>query len=594
MRKIALILFIILLSIPILATEEIRGIWINSDDMPKTKAEAIKLVNDYHKSGFNLLFPEVMCRGYAIYDSKILERDPRFKDCEDILPVIISEAHKLKMEVHPWVWCFRAGYSGHPGAIITEHPEWLEKSMYGEIVSINNGMWLSPISDEATSYLLSLFKEITTNYNIDGFHLDYVRYESQTPILYGYSTKARKKFKILNGIDPLAIEFLSPNFLKWIKFREDHVSKFVRNVHKELKAIKPNLIISAAVANNPYEARYNFMQNWPHWANNGWIDMIIPMTYVNNDTKFVGLMNQQLNFLDNKVFTSIGIGSHNFVNNEQRNIVQINLARKTNYMGQCLFAAKYMTPSLGKMLKSTVWSQNATLPFKSNSPKTQAIYKYKSNIKWKPAIDLASYIPIEIQEIPKYVANKKTTDINIDGYLDKDEWAPYSRLYIKYNNMGVQVPYLTIVKMTYDDEALYLGYYCEEPYMNKIKATAKLRDGNTFYDDSVEVFINMNPKTYKYNHFSVNTLNTRFDQQMYNTSWTKNWESAIYKGDKMWSCEMKIPFSELYVYSPNYGDKYRMNFTRNRWVKPEGENLAWSVTYGSFHILERFGYVFFE
>ena len=106
---------------------EARAIWIDAGAIPKTADGIRKLVRSYHRANLNVLFPEVICRGYAVYPSKLIARDPRFAGACDALPVMIKEAHKLGMEVHPWVWVFRAGYTKDRGAILTAHPEWADR-----------------------------------------------------------------------------------------------------------------------------------------------------------------------------------------------------------------------------------------------------------------------------------------------------------------------------------------------------------------------------------------------------------------------------------------------------------------------------------
>ncbi len=240
---------------------EIRGIWINSDKVPMTNEEARAMAREYYRAGFNLLFPEMICRGYAVYPSRILQRDPRFVDKDDALKVLIEEAHRLGMEVHPWVWCFRAGYTKDRGAIIANNPSWTDCSKTGETLSVNGGMWISPFVKDAREYMLGLFEELARNYDIDGFHLDYIRYEIQQPALWGYNGAACEAFKKKYGKDPHDVEYLSPDYLSWIGMRARMLDTFVQEASLRLKNIKPNLVISAAVAADPEEARYMYCQN---------------------------------------------------------------------------------------------------------------------------------------------------------------------------------------------------------------------------------------------------------------------------------------------------------------------------------------------
>ena len=575
------------------ASLEVRGIWINSDAVPKTNKETINMVKEYHRAGINLLFPEMVCRGYAVFPSDVLERDPRFVKADDILPTMIKEAHKYGMEVHPWVWAFRAGYTNNPGAIITKHPEWLESSKYGETLSINGGMWISPVIPEAREFLLNVYKELATKYNIDGFHLDYIRYEIQNPLSYGYNKYSRDKFKSLYGMDPLEIEFMTNDYLDWLDFRSMYIDTFVQEVYRTMKSINSNILVSAAVANNPNESRQNYCQNWGHWADNGWVDMLIPMTYTSSNDRFKELMSLQLDRMKGKVVTTVGIGSLNFTKDERKNESQIEMARDVNYMGQALFASAYYTKTLGDLLANGVYKDKAKFPFRSKDfPAYNTVLNYqKSLTKYVPNLTPAMDIPDSVSPIPSYDIERAKSFITIDGDVTDEEWESYKSVLINQDNIGNQTLFTTEVKAVWDEDGLIISYICKEPEMNKIKAEATTRDGWTFYDDSVEIFINMVPNAVKYNHFSVNTLNTHFDQQIYNMAWNKNWESGVKKYDTYWTCEIKIPFAELSVPTPKINEKWRLNFTRNRWVTGKVEYLNWSVPYGSFHCLERFGNV---
>ncbi|MBQ9359018.1 MAG: hypothetical protein IJT95_05700 [Abditibacteriota bacterium] len=204
-----------------------------------------------------------------------------------------------------------------------------------------------------------------------------------------------------------------------------------------------------------------------------------------------------------------------------------------------------------------------------------------------PAMEL----PEPLLSVPACNVRKAETPITIDGELD--DWQGYTGLAIDRDNHGGPAPVETKVMTAWDDEGIMFAFECAEPNMAGIKADAAERDGPTFNDDSVEVFLNMNPAQVKYNHFSVNVNNVRFDQQIYNSSWNKEWQSAVKKTDRGWQCEMKIPFSEMSVPVPVRGERWRINMTRNRNAGGSLENLCWSVTYGSFHVLERFGNAYF-
>jgi uncharacterized lipoprotein YddW (UPF0748 family) len=62
---------------------------------------------------------------------------------------------------------------------------------------------------------------------------------------------------------------------------DDHaaVSALVRDGAERLRAVRPGLVISAAVFPDPDAARDRVLQRWPEWARAGWIDLLCPMAY---------------------------------------------------------------------------------------------------------------------------------------------------------------------------------------------------------------------------------------------------------------------------------------------------------------------------
>ena len=257
-------------------TSRIRAIWVDAGAIPKSEDGIANLVRLYKKANINVLLPEVIARGYTAYPSKLLARDPRFAGAIDPMPILIREAHAAGMEVHPWVWVFRAGYTQDRGAILKAHPDWVELSKYGEDLSANGGFWISPSIPEARDFLIDLFKELVGKYDVDGIHLDYIRYEVQSPSPYGYCQYARDAFKKSCGIDPMDVDRLTSDQYSWDLYRERQINTFVQRVSTELRAIKPRLVISAAVGPNIKDARLNLLQNWANWVDNKWVDFLTP------------------------------------------------------------------------------------------------------------------------------------------------------------------------------------------------------------------------------------------------------------------------------------------------------------------------------
>ncbi|MCX8052860.1 MAG: family 10 glycosylhydrolase [Armatimonadetes bacterium] len=361
---------------------EVRAVWIDAAAMPKNEYAIRKMVNAYARAGVNVLFPETICRGYAVYPSELVARDPRFVGAPDTLAILIREAHRLGIEIHPWVWVFRAGYSQDRGAILKAHPDWAERDSDGNELSRNGGYWLSPANPAAREFLVNLFRELVTKYDVDGLHLDYIRYESQAVGDFGYNDFSVAEFIRQHGFDPRpgsvkppvenqtgneafnTNRFLEPpvgplreselNLLdKWRRFREDQISSFVERVAYEMRYLNPGapnpprrpLIISAAVGEMPDTARLVLFQNWINWLDNKWLDFVVPMSYTTDDARFLRLVRLQREAVGCRSLLVPGIGVHLHKELGQT-VCQVLLAREARADGVSLFSASYLKPDL--------------------------------------------------------------------------------------------------------------------------------------------------------------------------------------------------------------------------------------------------------
>ncbi len=88
------------------------------------------------------------------------------------------------------------------------------------------------MSQEVNQYLREVIQELYEKYNIDGIHLDYIRYQDE---YYGFHRDGRKEFNLLFDIDPLDISrgVISPRYgwdqnfsdslkMEWIKFNQNN------------------------------------------------------------------------------------------------------------------------------------------------------------------------------------------------------------------------------------------------------------------------------------------------------------------------------------------------------------------------------------
>ncbi|MDO8682169.1 MAG: family 10 glycosylhydrolase [Armatimonadota bacterium] len=594
-----------------------RAIWMDSGAIPTNHSEIREMVDRYSQAGINILMPEVFRNGYTIYPSRIATQLPKFAP-HDPLRVLISEAHKRKMEVHPWVWVFRVGHTGDQGGVLKQHPDWAAVNKSGEKLSPGGGLWLCPSMPETRKFLFQVYRELLANYDVDGIHLDYIRFENETPIPYCYNDSCRSKFKVEYGIDPIDIDPFSAAQLSWNSWRERLVNTFAQQVELEAKRIRPDLKVSAAVASEPNTARTSYMQNWPNWAANKWVDFLTPMTYTANTGRFRELVETEMATVDFKTLLFPGLGLH-LHGSSSPMLEQIAAARESAASGVTLFASSYFKEPFIDAVREGPFSTKAKPPFRVSRDEIQCKAKGRQvasaapTMEERDAYNLLKYLDYQEAQIgyvapeppplfmpsvalplPSVSVPKVTTPPKIDGQLSEDIWNNAVEITLNYTSMGDPAPVPTHIKLAYDDTNLYIGAMAIEPEMLEIRAAQTKRDGPVFYDDSIELFLDPGGRRKSYFHLAANTLGAQFDQRLLTPAWNGKWVVASGKSTDSWTLEFAIPFGELGALTPKPGDSWTANFARDRFVTGEPEYLTWSVTYGSFHQLYRFGSLIFN
>ncbi|MBD2455358.1 family 10 glycosylhydrolase [Nostoc sp. FACHB-87] len=287
-----------------LAPAEIRAVWLDRGTIVRAGGEKklAEIFDRLAQSGINTVFFETLNASYPIYPSKVApQQNPLIRGWNP-LAVAVKLAHERDMELHAWVWAFAAGNQRHnqvinvhpdyPGPVLAAHPDWANYDNKGNTIPPGQTKpFFDPANPELRQYLLKLFEEIVSEYQVDGLQLDYIRYPFQDPLagrIYGYGKAARAQFQQLTGVDPLTI---SPSqtelWQKWTEFRTQQIDSFVAEVSAMVRQKREDLILSVAVFPLPERERIQkLQQHWEVWARRGDIDVIVPMTYAQDTARF--------------------------------------------------------------------------------------------------------------------------------------------------------------------------------------------------------------------------------------------------------------------------------------------------------------------
>jgi len=275
---------------------EIRGVWITTIyglDWPtrpatteagweQQKKELEDILDKLKKANFNTVFLQVRLRGDVIYPSSIEPVNAVFSGKAGVRPgydplaFAIEACHKRGLECHAWFVTFPLGtdrsvrLQGN-SSVVKRRPELCKR---------HNGEWyLDPGASGTADYLLSLVKELVAGYDIDGIHLDYIRYPEQASRFPDKSlhNKYGKNKKLAD-------------------WRRENINQLVYRLYDAVKEEKPWVQVSSAplgkysriekVPHAGWTAYESVYQDPQQWIKDGKHDMVAPMMYYQHDNFF--------------------------------------------------------------------------------------------------------------------------------------------------------------------------------------------------------------------------------------------------------------------------------------------------------------------
>ena len=166
------------------------GIWMWSDSLAAIGAE--KAVSLCCQAGItDVFFLAKGLSGRAAFDGS---EAPTCADGRDLLGELLEPAHRRGVRVHAWL---ASGWDDHYRA---GHPE----SGRAHYVRGRDKGLISLADEGYQDYLRRLIQSLCARYEIDGLHLDYIRYNH---LLYGWDDRDRARYAAA-GADPVRLKEL--------------------------------------------------------------------------------------------------------------------------------------------------------------------------------------------------------------------------------------------------------------------------------------------------------------------------------------------------------------------------------------------------
>ena len=238
----------------------------------------------------------------------------------DPLQFAIDECHKRGMELHAWVVTIPVGKWNDIGCkqLRERHPNMLMK--------LGDEGYMNPENGQTGQYIANICREIVENYDVDGIHLDYIRY---------------------------------PENLKLRISRDqgrENITNIVRSIHKSIKSVKPWVKLSCSPigkfcdltrhSSRGWNAYDKVCQDAQGWLRDGLMDQLYPMMYFKDDQFYPFAVDWAANTHGRTVAPGLGIWM--LSRSEGSNWALSDITRELNVlrelgMGHTYFRSRFFT-----------------------------------------------------------------------------------------------------------------------------------------------------------------------------------------------------------------------------------------------------------
>ena len=362
---------------------ENRAMWYRSDE--KSEEEVRETIEKLKSLNVNTLYLETWFDGYCpgFIDVEGVTHSP-YNGNFDALEAFIRIGHEEGIEIHAWVENFFVGYLNKDGTFSND----ILKKFKNQLLLDKEGnnfyyyneratfVFLNPFDRACRDYIISIYEELIGKYDLDGIHLDYIRF----PELnygkndYGYNADIIDAFKKETGItqDPRTFVDGTLNDKKWDEFRANIITTFVKEVFDVVCNNKPEMLITCATYPDMANAKKTIAQDVETWVKNGYIDEVFSMTYSGDNTYVYNNAKQYATICNGKSFYSTGLAA--FMDTTKENFAhQLPSVKLAGATGIAVFALANINPNN---------YQNEMILGAFRDSSTQ-LYKYGDTVKAK-------------------------------------------------------------------------------------------------------------------------------------------------------------------------------------------------------------------
>ena len=319
---------------------ELRGLWVFGSQPQNWPALAEKC----RRAGLNAIFYRVGRGGDTVYPSDVLPQAEWSKGRDEVATGLAA-CHAAGLEFHAWRVCYHLGSA--PAA-------WRERLRAEGRISLDPSGQEAPFANPADprnqAVEQAAARELLTRYDLDGLHLDYIRYTDEPSYDFDYSPVSRAEFTKTLGheVAHWPDDVISgPLMLAYNAWQRQTINELVRADHELVAQLRPHAVMSTAVWRDPRIDRMAIRQDWPRWVREGWVDLVVPMDYTTSTDTLTGYVTRQMADAGGQAKLAIGLGAWLLASPEAL-LEQVAIARAGGAAGFVLFSGN--APDLDRQL----------------------------------------------------------------------------------------------------------------------------------------------------------------------------------------------------------------------------------------------------
>ena len=304
---------------------EYRGFWVETTTIGlNNHNDIVATVNRAKSAKTNAIFAQVRRRGDAWYITPFEPKASTIAAGFDPLADLIQTAHVEGIEVHAYVvmstihsssatppaitlpasplhvFNQHGGYNAATRTIDPGPNNWLTRTLLPDTANnttfqghrFGTDFWLDFGHPDAAAYTVNVLMHLVNNYDIDGLHVDGIRYpdftaagqSATTGANIGYNDTSVARFNTRYNRTGTP----TPDDAQWTQWRRDQVTNVVRRLYLNVMKVKPQVKVSGsfhAAGTGPTkeaqwtstDAYWRVYQDWRAWTEEGIVDLAIPL-----------------------------------------------------------------------------------------------------------------------------------------------------------------------------------------------------------------------------------------------------------------------------------------------------------------------------